>query len=74
MSLLSGAGALTGRCSQTVARRSGQTSTAVKDTHLPHHKLMLSIDQIATLTGTERATVCAHRAAAQREQIPESEG
>jgi DNA-directed RNA polymerase specialized sigma24 family protein len=62
------------RFTQTVARCSGRTSTAVKDTHLLHHKLRLSIDQIATVTGTEPATVCAHLATARREQISGNDG
>ncbi|MFB8036543.1 hypothetical protein ACFC5Z_27090 [Streptomyces sp. NPDC056004] len=38
------------------------------------HRGLLSIDQIATVTGTEPATVCARLAAAQREQIPGNDG
>ncbi|WP_406163821.1 hypothetical protein OG298_43975 (plasmid) [Streptomyces sp. NBC_01005] len=55
---------------QTVARRSGRTSTAIEDTHLLHHKLMLSVDQIATVTGAEPATVCARLAAPRRNRSP----
>ncbi|MET8747564.1 hypothetical protein [Streptomyces sp. NPDC004728] len=56
------------RFTQTVAHRSGRTSTAIEDTHLLHHKPLLSIDQIATVTGAEPATVCSRLAAARREQ------
>ncbi|MFJ8856711.1 hypothetical protein ACIRJP_42265, partial [Streptomyces sp. NPDC102437] len=37
-------------------------------------KLMLSVDQIATVTGAEPATVRARLAAARREQISRNDG
>ncbi|MGV9342841.1 hypothetical protein [Streptomyces sp. NPDC003688] len=51
---------------RTVARRSGRAATPVDDAALLHDSLMLSIDQIATVTGTEPATVTALLATARR--------
>ncbi|MFJ5850779.1 hypothetical protein [Streptomyces sp. NPDC092903] len=50
----------------TVARRSGHTLTAAEDASLLHDQLLLSVDQIATLTGTEPVAVTALLAAARR--------
>ncbi|MGW8487428.1 hypothetical protein [Streptomyces sp. NPDC055886] len=55
------------RHTQVIARRSGCTTTPVQDISLLHHQLLLSIGQIAALTGTEAATVAALLAAADRE-------
>lgn len=55
------------RHTQVIARRSGRTTTVVEDISLLHHQLLLSVDQIASLTGTEAATVAALLAAADRE-------
>lgn len=55
------------RHTQVIARRSGRTTTVVEDISLLHHQLRLGIDQIASLTGTEAATVAALLAAADRE-------
>ncbi|MEU4173547.1 hypothetical protein [Streptomyces sp. NPDC026589] len=55
------------RHTKVIARRSGRTTTVVEDISLLHHQLLLSIDQIASLTGTEAATVAALLAAADRE-------
>ncbi|MFE6985780.1 hypothetical protein [Streptomyces griseus] len=52
---------------RVIARRSGRTTTVIEDVSLLHHQLLLSIDQIATTTGTEPATVAALLAAADRE-------
>ncbi|MFF3959070.1 hypothetical protein ACFYY1_38585 [Streptomyces sp. NPDC001890] len=52
------------RHTRAVARRNGRTFAAVEDAHLLHDQLLLSIDQIATVTGTEPATVTALLAAA----------
>ncbi|MEE1735154.1 hypothetical protein PUR49_01130 [Streptomyces sp. BE147] len=49
---------------RTIARRSGRTPTAAENTSLLYDQLLLSIDQIATVTGTETATVTALLAAA----------
>ncbi|MFF3787722.1 hypothetical protein [Streptomyces sp. NPDC001933] len=54
------------RHTRAVARRNGRTFTAIEDAHLLHDQLLLSIDQIATVTGTEPATVTALLAAAHR--------
>ncbi|MCR8945073.1 hypothetical protein NW249_23430 [Streptomyces sp. OUCMDZ-4982] len=51
---------------RTVARRSGRTPTAAEDVRLLYEQLLLSIDQIATVTGEEPATVTARLAAAHR--------
>ena len=58
---------------RTVARRTGRRPTAVEDTHLLHHGLSLSIDRIATVTGTEPATIRARLAAARRAQPPNAD-
>lgn len=55
------------RHTRTVAHRSGRTLSAIEDASLLHDQLLLSIDQIATLTGAESATVTALLAAAHRE-------
>lgn len=55
---------------RTVARRSGHTLTAVEDTCLLYDELQLSIEQIATVTGAEQATVSTLLAAARRAQAP----
>ncbi|WP_331735689.1 hypothetical protein [Streptomyces sp. NBC_00057] len=55
------------RHTRTVARRSGRTHTAAEDASLLHDQLLLNIDQIATVTGSEPATVTALLAAAHRE-------
>ncbi|MFB7852682.1 hypothetical protein ACFC34_37495 [Streptomyces sp. NPDC056053] len=51
---------------RTVARRTGRTFTAAEDASLLHDQLRLSIGQIATVTGTEPATVTALLATARR--------
>ncbi len=53
----------------TVARRSGRTPTPAEDAALLHDELRLSIDRIATITGTEPATVTALLAAARRGRL-----
>ena len=58
------------RHTQAVARRSGYTLTAVENASLLYDKLRLSIDQIATVTGTEPATVTTLLAAARRTRAP----
>ncbi|MFE4692161.1 hypothetical protein ACFRH6_19185 [Streptomyces sp. NPDC056749] len=58
------------RHTQAVARRSGHRLTAVEDASLLYDKLRLSIDQIATVTGTEPATVTTLLAAARRTRSP----
>ncbi|MFE5995899.1 hypothetical protein ACFQ6C_03275 [Streptomyces sp. NPDC056454] len=50
-----------------IARRSGLTTTAAQDICLLHDHLLLSIGQIAALTGTEPATVAVFLDAADRE-------
>ncbi|WP_097966319.1 hypothetical protein [Streptomyces sp. or20] len=55
------------RHTQVIARRSGRTTTVVEDVSLLHHQLLLSVSQIASVTGTEEATVAALLAAADRE-------
>ncbi|MFJ3713749.1 hypothetical protein OG709_00165 [Streptomyces sp. NBC_01267] len=54
---------------RAVAHRSGHTLTAAESTSLLHDNLLLSIDQIATVTGAEPATVTALLAAARREHL-----
>lgn len=54
------------RHTQAVARRSGRTLTPVEETLLLHEELRLSIDKIATVTGTEPAAVSTLLAAAAR--------
>lgn len=54
------------RYTRTIARRSGRTPTATEDVHLLYEQLLLSIDQIATVTGAEPAAVTALLAAAHR--------
>lgn len=54
------------RHAQTVARRSGQNLTAAEEVLILHEELCLSIDKIATVTGTEPATVSTRLAAARR--------
>ncbi|MES9558820.1 MULTISPECIES: hypothetical protein [unclassified Streptomyces] len=54
------------RHTRAVARRNGRIYTATEDISLLHDQLLLSIDQIATVTGTEPATVTALLAAAHR--------
>ncbi|MEU8701665.1 hypothetical protein AB0C61_29225 [Streptomyces sp. NPDC048680] len=55
---------------RTVARRSGHTLTAMENTRLLHDELHMSIEQIATVTGAEQATVSTLLAAARRAQTP----
>ncbi|WP_371794126.1 hypothetical protein [Streptomyces sp. NBC_01718] len=55
---------------RAVARRSGRALTDIEDATLLHDKLLLSIDQIATVTGTEPATVSTLLAAARRALTP----
>lgn len=55
---------------RVVARRSGRTLTAAEDASLFHDKLRLSVDQIATVTGAEPATVTTLLAAARRTRTP----
>ncbi|MFJ3594722.1 MULTISPECIES: hypothetical protein [unclassified Streptomyces] len=50
----------------TVARRSGHTLTAAEDASLLYDQLLLTVAQIATVTGTEPAAVTALLAAARR--------
>ncbi|MFD8692707.1 hypothetical protein [Streptomyces sp. NPDC059651] len=54
------------RHTQTVARRSGRALTPSEETLLLHEKLRLSVDRIATVTGTEPAAVSTRLAAARR--------
>ncbi|MFJ9321734.1 hypothetical protein [Streptomyces globisporus] len=54
------------RHTQAIARRSGRTTTPDQDVSLLHDHLLLSIGQIAALTGTEPAAVAALLAAADR--------
>ncbi|MGC5400765.1 hypothetical protein ACPXCP_34110 [Streptomyces sp. DT20] len=54
------------RHTDTVARRSGHTLTATEDASLLYDRLLLTVDQIATVTGTEPAAVTALLAAARR--------
>ncbi|MEV5194717.1 hypothetical protein AB0K86_19670 [Streptomyces clavifer] len=56
---------------RVVAHRSGRTLTAVEDASLLHDELLLSITQIATVTGTEPATVTTLLATARRKRTPE---
>ncbi|WP_051853446.1 hypothetical protein [Streptomyces aureocirculatus] len=51
---------------QAIARRTGRTTTPAQDTVLLHDTLRLSIDQIATITGTDDASVAALLAAGRR--------
>ncbi|MFE3074233.1 hypothetical protein [Streptomyces sp. NPDC059247] len=44
---------------RTVTRRAGRTTTPAEDAALLHYALHLSIDKIATVTGTEPASVTA---------------
>ncbi|MBZ2410774.1 hypothetical protein HX747_30590 [Streptomyces sp. L06] len=55
---------------RTVARRCGHTPTAIEVTRLLHDDLHMTIDQIATVTGTDRAAVLAHLVAADRAVAP----
>lgn len=55
------------RHTQVIARRSGRTPTPAQDISLLHDQLLFSIREIATLTGTDAATVAALLAAADRE-------
>ncbi|WP_179889188.1 hypothetical protein [Streptomyces sp. f51] len=55
------------RYTQVSARRSGRTPTPAQDISLLHDHLLFSIREIATLTGTDAATVAALPAAADRE-------
>ncbi|MFI9494714.1 hypothetical protein ACIG8K_24545 [Streptomyces halstedii] len=59
---------------RVVARRSGRTLTAAEDASLFHDKLRLSVDQIATVTGAEPATVTTLLAAARRTRTPTRAG
>ncbi|MET9535335.1 hypothetical protein ABZY02_33055 [Streptomyces sp. NPDC006649] len=54
------------RHTRTIAHRSGHALTAAEEASLLHDHLLLSIDQIATATGTEPAAVSALLAAAHR--------
>ncbi|MEV6938685.1 hypothetical protein AB0N19_30780 [Streptomyces sp. NPDC051132] len=55
---------------RAVARRCGRTSTPAEDAALLHDDLRLSIDRIATVTGTDPARVTALLAAARRTRRP----
>ncbi|MEU2226444.1 hypothetical protein [Streptomyces sp. NPDC018347] len=66
---------MTGQCpsawaweehTRAVAHRAGHTPTPAEDTALLHDHLCLSIDRIATITGTDPARVTALLAAAHR--------
>ncbi|MFJ1847058.1 hypothetical protein [Streptomyces sp. NPDC088146] len=57
------------RHTRAVARRSGRTATAAEDASLLHDDLLLSIGQIATVTGAEPATVTTLLAAAHRGRL-----
>ncbi len=61
------------RHAHSVAQRTGRPHTAADDAVLLHEQLRLSIDQIATVTGTEPATVTALLAAAHRDRCPARE-
>ncbi|MCX5401989.1 hypothetical protein [Streptomyces sp. NBC_00102] len=54
------------RLTRAVARRSGHPSNPAEDAYVLRTTLLLSIDQIATLTGTEPATVVSRLAAVGR--------
>ncbi|MFB8026850.1 MULTISPECIES: hypothetical protein [unclassified Streptomyces] len=54
------------RLTHTVARRSGRATTAMEDMYVLRDGLLLSIEQIAMLTGTESAAVISRLAAARR--------
>ncbi|WLQ53652.1 hypothetical protein P8A21_39545 (plasmid) [Streptomyces poriferorum] len=54
------------RHTHAIARRSGRTLTAAQEALLLHEELRLSIDKIATVTGTEPAAVSTLLAAARR--------
>lgn len=58
------------RHTRSVARRSGRTLTPAQDVSLLHDRLLLTTDQIATITGAETATITALLAAAHREGRP----
>ncbi|MER5747099.1 hypothetical protein ABT097_27995 [Streptomyces sp. NPDC002225] len=51
---------------RTVDTRNGHALTPAENTALLHHELLLSVDQIATMTGAEPASVTALLAAADR--------
>ncbi|MET7296235.1 hypothetical protein ABZS79_29655 [Streptomyces griseoloalbus] len=55
---------------RAVARRAGRTPTPAEDTVLLHDGLRLSIDRIATITGTDPARVTTLLAAARRPDHP----
>ncbi|MGW2103632.1 hypothetical protein ACWCPX_39370 [Streptomyces olivaceoviridis] len=55
---------------RAVAHRAGRTPTPAEDTALLHDDLRLSIDRIATITGTDPARVTALLAAARRPLHP----
>ncbi|TGZ12343.1 hypothetical protein DV517_74380 [Streptomyces sp. S816] len=55
---------------RTVARRAGHTPTLAEDTALLHDDLRLSIDRIATITGTTPGRVTALLATAHRSSRP----
>ncbi|AIS02508.1 hypothetical protein [Streptomyces glaucescens] len=55
---------------RAVARRTGRTPTPAEDTALLHDHLRLSIDRIATITGTDPAQVTTLLAAAHRTRQP----
>ncbi|MFB0619509.1 hypothetical protein [Streptomyces sp. AGS-58] len=55
---------------RAVARRAGRTPTPAEDTALLHDDLRLSIDRIATITGTAPARVTTPLAAARRIRKP----
>lgn len=56
---------------RTVAQRSGRTFTPSEDAVLLHDGLRMSIDRIATITGTEPATITALLATAHRAPLSE---
>ncbi|MFI6143559.1 hypothetical protein ACIBCC_35885 [Streptomyces griseus] len=55
-----------GHLTRAVTRRGGRPTTPAEDIALLRDQLQLTVDQIATLTGTEGATVTALLAAADR--------
>ncbi|MFF8366892.1 hypothetical protein ACF05F_33470 [Rhodococcus erythropolis] len=58
------------KLTRAVARRAGLTPTPAEDTALLHDDLRLSIDRIATITGTDPARVTTLLAAARRPDRP----
>ncbi|MGW2956331.1 hypothetical protein [Streptomyces eurythermus] len=56
---------------RAVAHRAGRTPTPAEDTAFLHDRLRLSIDRIATITGTDPARVTTLLAAARRPNPPQ---